>query len=632
MTTTSWSFILEVLATLEFHRVNSMWDKLRKIIPFVLGSSHKKQRRFGGAYWKRLSAVCLLLIILGGGYAETVRVRANQYYVSPGGSDNNSGTLGSPWQTVAYALGKLSPGDVLNLRAGTYYEYDIDITLKGTASAPITIQSYPGELALIDGGLPDFKNAPNSEWELINSNIDLYRSRRSFAEAFVRAWLIDDDVQLVEYDSAENLESTNYGPLNGLQPLYMGPGVQLRPDGHIYIRLQYNPNDLTDPSGNPITPTPIDTNPNNNSLSIFGSNRIFLLDGASYLHFKDLDFSHAETIIDARNGSHHIELSGCRFNYSRSGLLIRENIHDWEIHGCDFNNGLPDYIYWTDVKNRDQDVAEAYPEFQSVAINGSLPGFYIHHNVFRNTFDAIKVEDGTTNARITDNVFRHTQDDAINLSRGISNVEVAHNILWHVYGGISNLGSVESPGQVYIHHNVIDNSALQRGGRPGNYRQDNWPVWTTGKPFPTHDSDNKTSWWKLYNNTIVSRRSDGHSWGAAGPDAVTGNGEKYVYNNIFYMIDERIIFRDDLVSFGSHYDGNVIYRYAVESLPLFFNFGDGGRYDSLAEFRQTAGTDWELHGLEIDPGFDMAAIADPSFDPVVIWERYRPTNDQGTRE
>jgi len=48
----------------------------------------------------------------------------------------------------------------------------------------------------------------------------------------------------------------------------------------------------------------------------------------------------------------------------------------------------------------------------------------------------------------------------------------------------------------------------------------------------------------------------------------------------------------------------------------------------LAEFRQNAGTDWELHGLEIDPGFDMAAIADPSFDPVVIWERYRPTNDQ----
>ena len=63
----------------------------------------------------------------------------------------------------------LSPGDVLNLRDGTYYEHEIDMDLQGSASAPITIQSYPGERAVIDGGIPDFKNAPNSEWELVDS-------------------------------------------------------------------------------------------------------------------------------------------------------------------------------------------------------------------------------------------------------------------------------------------------------------------------------------------------------------------------------------------------------------------------------------------------------------------------------
>jgi hypothetical protein len=550
--------------------------------------------------------------------------------VSPNGSDSNSGTLNSPWQTLEHALGMLSPGDVLNLRGGTYYEHEIDIDLQGSASAPITIQSYPGERAVIDGGIQDFKNTPNSEWEIVDSVIQLYKSRQTFLEGFdfVRAWLVEDDVQLVEYESAQNLESTNYGPLNGLEPLYMGPGLQLRSDGHIYIRLAYNPNDLTDAAGNPIAPTPIDINPNNNKLAVFFSQYIFMLDGASYIDFKDLDFSHAAYILDVRNGSHHVTLSGCHLNYGNQGLVIRENVHSWEIFNCEFNNGVPDYVYWTDVKNRDQDVTEAYPEFQSAAIDGSIPGFDIHHNLFRNTFDGLDVEEGTTDTRITENVFKHVRDDSINLSRGISNVEVAHNMLWHVMGGIANLGSGEVPGHVYIHHNVIDNSAYQRGGRPGNYREDNWPVWTIGSPFPDHGDGHKASWWKLYNNTIVSRQDAGHEWAAAGPDEVTGNPEKYVFNNIFYIVDERVIFRDDLASLGSHYDGNVFYRNTIDSLPLFTHFGDGGRYYSLLDFRANSGTDWETHGLEIDSGFDPDALNDPTFDPAGIWERYRPTQHQ----
>lgn len=583
--------------------------------------------------WNKIGKIAVTILILsalGRDGLETTEKQVTQYYVSPQGSDNNAGTLNSPWQTLEYALGKLAPGDILNLRGGLYYEHELNIDLKGTASAPITIQSYPGERAVIDGGAPYFRDTPNSEWILVNSDIQLYRSRRSFSGDFdfVRAWLVDDDVQLVEYESAQNLESTNYGPLNGLASLYMGPGLQLRSDGYLYIRLIYNPNDLTDSSGKPITPIPSDINPNHNKLAVFFSSHIFLLEGASYLHFKDLDFSYADYIMDVRDGSHHIMLSGCHLNYGNQGLVIRENVHNWEIYNCEFNNGVPDYIYWTDVKNRDVDVTEAYPEFQSVAINGATPNFYIHHNLFRNLFDGLRVEAGTTDTRITHNIFKYIRDDSINLSRGIGNVEVAHNMLWHVMGGVANLGTSAAPGQVYIHHNVIDNSAYQRGGRPGNYREDNWPVWIIGSPFTEHDEDNKASWWKLYNNTIVSRQDPGHQWAPAGPDVVTGNPEKYVFNNIFYTLDERVIFRDDLASFGAHYDGNVVYRNAEASLPLFTNFGDGGRYYTLPDFQTNSGTDWERYGLELDPSFDLAAINDPTFDPVGIWERYRPTNIQ----
>ncbi|HET9590037.1 MAG TPA: right-handed parallel beta-helix repeat-containing protein [Anaerolineales bacterium] len=576
----------------------------------------------------KITAAVLILAAFGCRVPDHTPKQVVEYYVSPDGSDQNRGTLNEPWRTLEHALGQLSPGDTLYLRGGTYYEHGIVVRAKGTASAPIVIRSYPGERAFIDGGVPYFTSAPNSEWELVDGDIHLYRSRRTFLEGFdfVRAWLLDEDVQLVEYESAANLESTNYGPLNGLAPFYMGPGLQLRRDGHIYIRLVYNPNDLTDASRNPIASTPTDVNPNNNSIAVFFATYSLLLDGASYIHFKDVSFSSAQYIMDVRNGSHHITLSGCRLNYGTYGLVIRENARDWEIHDCEFNNGVPDYIYWTDVKNRDGDVIEAYPEFQSAAMNGPMPHFNIHHNLFRNTFDGLMVEEGTTNTRITENAFIYIRDDAINLSRGISNVEVAHNILWHVMSGISNLGSDKAPGHVYIHHNIIDNSAYQRGGRPGNYREDNWPMWAIGSPFPDHDAGNKTSWWKLYNNTIVSRQDAGHKWAAAGPDSVEGNPEKYVFNNIFYIFGERVIFRNDLASFGSHYDGNVVYRDAGKDLPLFSDFGDGGRYYSLLDFQTNSGTGWEVHGLEMDPGFDVTSIVDPTFDLEIVWERYRPTS------
>src|SRR5690606_39013005 len=162
-------------------------------------------------------------------------------------------------------------------------------------------------------------------------------------------------------------------------------------------------------------------------------------------------------LMDVRSGS-HITLSGCRMRYGNRGLVLRENVHALEIDRCEFTNGLPPHVYWTDVKNRDQEVGEAYPEFQSAAIAGSLSGSHIHDSVFRDVFDGITLEDGTTDTRITDNVFVNSGDDAINLSRGISNVEVAHNLLWQVMGGIANLGSEEQPGHVYIHHNIIDNA------------------------------------------------------------------------------------------------------------------------------------------------------------------------------
>src|SRR5256885_1800259 len=84
---------------------------------------------------------------------------------------------------------------------------------------------------------PYFRDAPNQDWEVVDDGIHLYRSKRSVTGAFARAWLATNDVQLVEYSRARDIESVNYDVVSGMSPFYMGPGVQLRSDGRVYIRL-----------------------------------------------------------------------------------------------------------------------------------------------------------------------------------------------------------------------------------------------------------------------------------------------------------------------------------------------------------------------------------------------------------
>jgi hypothetical protein len=547
------------------------------------------------------------------------------YYASPQGDDANNGSIDRPWRTVTHALGQLSQGDVLYLRAGTYYEHDIRLRLKGTATAPITMQSYPGEQAVIDGGLPYFRDAPNQDWEVVDDGIHLYRSKRSVTGAFARAWLATNDVQLVEYSRATDIESVNYDVVSGMSPFYMGPGVQLRSDGRVYIRLQPNRNDVADSQGNATAEVPADMNPGSHSIAIFTSRSLIVLDGAEHIVLKGLSLTHAERILDTKGNSHHIEVSHCTIRYGTYGMLIRNGSHDWNIHDSALDNGLPEYVYWTDVKNGEREVAEAYPEFQSVAVDGLLSGVQVRNCVFQRSFDAIHVKAGTVGANINDNVFRVMRDDAIEVETGAAEVDIAHNMFWRIGSGISHTGSAGSAGPVYIHHNVIDNSEYQHGGRPGNYRGHDWPVWTTIDPFGSHDGSGKTASWKVYNNTIVTRKS-GYRWNASGPTSVAGNGEKYVYNNIFYVVDDRVAYRDDLASEGSHYDGNVIFRLAAGKLPLFLHFGDGRDYESLAGFRERSGTVWEAHGLEVDPGFELRVIEQPAVVGATMWERYRPTN------
>ncbi len=98
------------------------------------------------------------------------------------GDDQNPGTEASPWKTIRHAIGQLHPGETLYLRGGRYYER-VNLSLSGEKDLPITIRSYPGELAIVDGGYREFIDAPETAWEPVtDGQPGEFRSTRTYPE------------------------------------------------------------------------------------------------------------------------------------------------------------------------------------------------------------------------------------------------------------------------------------------------------------------------------------------------------------------------------------------------------------------------------------------------------------------
>jgi hypothetical protein len=84
---------------------------------------------------------------------------ANEYYLSPSGSDANSGARDRPWRSFRFAVPRLQPGDTLILLDGVYQRATTgypDIRCdagasNGTASRSITLRADHERAALLDG-------------------------------------------------------------------------------------------------------------------------------------------------------------------------------------------------------------------------------------------------------------------------------------------------------------------------------------------------------------------------------------------------------------------------------------------------------------------------------------------------
>ncbi|GIW78659.1 MAG: hypothetical protein KatS3mg105_0466 [Gemmatales bacterium] len=355
------------------------------------------------------------------------------YFVDPGkGSDKNPGTKEKPFATINHAIERLRPGETLYLRGGIYYEH-VDVIVSGKPKQPITIRSYPGELAILDGGLREFFETPANAWEPFKGGADgEFVSTRTYPQfakrpilnAFLAAgWEpfigIEEQRPVVQGNFADSMV-----PLHGYRTLadlrdnsmlwdvkskfdsggvYCGPGLYYnRQTKRIHIRLAHtNLEGLGSASYRGVT------DPRKIPLVVSGpcGTDVLRLNGVKHIVLQDfvLRGASGSPLINVYNGE-DITFDGLTAFGGSPGLLVKA-VSRFRIVNCAFRGlaapwssrasmkyrGTPSYLIITQRNQpQNRDFEFAYNEFtdgHDFAWLRYVKNLKFHHNYVDNFND-----------------------------------------------------------------------------------------------------------------------------------------------------------------------------------------------------------------------------------------------------
>jgi hypothetical protein len=515
-----------------------------------------------------LSSVCLLFIALAadvqtaeGAFrshppvrplpraSDRPAARGPGYLVDPvKGKDTNDGSPQSPWKTLAHAVARLKPGDTLYLH-GTFYEH-VTLSASGTAEKPITIRSAPGEMAVLDGGLRDFFESPQTAWEPFPGGAKgEYRSVRTYSLAgkgkgvVVRGNFGDSMVPLHGYRFLIDFRSDNPywnigNKLNTEKGIWCGPGLWYEPESkRIHVRLAHL--DLKSFGKDTYRG---ETDPRKLPLVVAGHEPVLRIDRARHLRIQDLVVrgaaGHTVEIYNAGN----IQLDGVTIYggapavhiKSTSGLrlyrcAVRGLSAPWSSRASHkYRSNAPYLLVVAGDLPQSRDFEFSYSEFtdnHDGLIIGTLKGLKFHHNLVD-----------------------HFDDDGLYLTLGRpvppEGIHIYQNVLSRC---LTTFAFAQSggPGKntvgpgVYIYRNILD---LRRG--------------TLGGPPTSAEADAKTSladWWRgsrpagdhgspiwepmfIYHNTVLCGEPAFRNYYGAGLGGHTRGSKRRVFNNIFVQL------------------------------------------------------------------------------------------------
>jgi hypothetical protein len=549
----------------------------------------------------------------------THRPRASgpAYFVDPvRGEDGQQGSEAKPFKSFTHALGRLKPGDTLYLRGGIYRE-PVTLELAGLKGKPITIRSFPGELAILDGGIAEFAEKPARAWEpFLEGAEGEFRSVKSYPRLGEKVMgnFLDSMIPLHGYRNLIDLRSRNEywnlgNKLNTDKGIYCGPGVWYdRESGHIHVRLahttlpvlgedHYGPGPGRNPHGLG------ETDPRKLPLLVAGSRTVLGLTNCKHLRLQDLVVRGSSRSTVHCSGCEHIDLDGLTIYGGSPALLIQNTSHlrlirsalhsiaaPWHFRSSHKYRGSAAYLLTvrgSDPPCRDFEIAYCeLTDGHDGPFVGTVLGLKFHHNLVDNF-----------------------NDDGIYLmAMGTGgDVHIYQNILSRCLTTFSFAGNHPVGKGVFIYRNVID---LRR---PVPYFQPSGPDDTRfrtpegGWRYPSFGrvaSDHGGPTWepiRFYHNTVILAESAwrgyyGGSWGGH-----THGTQRWVFNNVFVhlkgMPGLTFASADDFVQA----DHNL--HWGVQEGPAFKRdfFARFRRSTTFAKSKRHYPPGWASHDLFADP-------------------------------
>ena len=533
-------------------------------------------------------------------------------FVDPlNGQDNATGSETKPLRTIAQALRLVQPGGTICLRGGTYYE-QVYIARQGREDAPITLRGYPGERAIIDGGIAAFYQTPQDAWrpvsspqgakdeyESVQTFPNLYRPIGSFGDSMIglqtyyHAIDLRADQQLVHYaDPAKRREVDH-------DPLYCGPGVWHNPQtGRIHIRLAHtnvdgmtNYTGPTDPRQLPMVIAPFRSVP-------------LVLDGVKHVVLQDLVIRGGGYDTVKLNLAEHVVFDNVVIWAGTYGIRAQSTRHLRIVNSAVHGN-IPPWSFRSDTSKRDYPgrphrnitrlnthallVTDSGREF-SVYATPVNDHWELAYNLWTDAHDGVYL--GAINIRFHNNILENMQDDGVYLSpmyprhrftRSWVKAYVYENLFRQVnmpiaFGGLdrdAKMGDV-----AYIYRNIFDQRFPLMYGRP---RTQNPSInFWAGVVMSDHGSPPWPSMY-IYQNTMIVATQQRHVH-AGVANSVHPDRPRHVFNNIIVHLQKLPGYPRLDPGSGVQADGNLFWSPSVEPKQQADYFR---RYRSRPEYKKS---------------------------------------------
>jgi hypothetical protein len=520
------------------------------------------------------------------------------------GADRNDGSQQAPWRTVNHALRQLQPGDTLYLRGGIYYE-TIKAGASGSPAKPITIRSFPGELAILDGGRREFVEHPAGSWEPCPGGAeDEFRSvktypgltgRESRRGVHVLGNFADSLVPLHGYRFLVDFRArtefwTITDKADAEHGVYLGPGLWYDPDtSRIHIRLAH-----LHAKGYGADRYCGELDPRQLPLVISGTETTLRIEGVKHLRFQDLVVRGAtgSTVRIARSEDitlDHVTLYGgspALSIESTCGLrlvdsAVRGLSAPWSSRAGHKYRGKSPYLLTCGRNNHAFEFARnEFTDNHDGLTIGTVIGMKFHHNLVENFDD--------------DGVYLNA------LGTG-GDIQMYQNRFSRILSSLAFSGKAKPGRGVYICRNVFD---LRRpvNGSPPTGPEAKTLVLRQSRAWGEHGSPT----WEplyLYQNTVLLPGPEYRHYYAAGWGGHTQGTRRRVFNNLFIHAEGMPGLNFASVDDDFQADGNL--HWSTTEGP-----GHGG--DFLAAFHQSKlfaaskrhySPGWTAHDQFADPRF-----------------------------